>query len=357
MRVGIAMPTLVAGDAVGNDALGMARVLRGRGLDVHFFAWNTRQIDEPVRTFRELPQVLRDPDDVLVYHHSIGCEDAVRALERMRVRKAVKYHNITPPEFFADDPKLATACAAGLRQVPRLARTDAHIWADSGFNAAHVRDVCPGRAVAELPPFHQADGLFAAAPDARAVADVDDWNTNVLLVGRVVPNKDVPLAVRAFARYRERYDPRARLLIVGDRPAERYATAVEQVIRDAGLEECAAMTGRVTVAQLKALYLTADALLVTSRHEGFCVPLVEAMGLRVPAVAVPAGAVPATGGDAVRYADPTPEALADALREVIADAARREAQLARGWDRYAAHFANAAIERRFAKLFDALIGR
>lgn len=348
------MPTLTAGDAVGNDALGMAHALRGRGYDVDFFAWTSR-IDEQVRTFRELPQVLRDPDDVLIYHHSIGCEDAVRAVERGRFRTAVKYHNVTPPEFFADNPRVAAGCVEGLRQVARLARTRAHIWADSEYNAAHVREVYPGRAVAELPPFHQADHLFAAAPDVRAVADLDDWNTNVLFVGRLVPNKDIPLAVSAFARFRERHDPRARLIVVGDRPVESYGAVIEQAIRDHGVSGCTALTGRVTVAQLKALYLTADALLVTSKHEGFCVPLVEAMGLRVPVVAVPTTAVPFTGGDAVRYADPTPEALADALHDVTGDAVRREGHIARGWDRYEDRFSNAAIERRFGKLFEALV--
>ena len=115
------------------------------------------------------------------------------------------------------------------------------------------------------------------------------------------------------------------------------------------------MTGKVTVGQLKALYLTADVLLVTSLHEGFCVPLVEAMGLRLPVVAVPTAAVPFTGGDAARYAGADPAALADRIREVLADPAEREGQVTRGWGRYESRFTNAAIEERFLELFDELI--
>ena len=81
---------------------------------------------------------------------------------------------------------------------------------------------------------------------------------------------------------------------------------------------------------MKALYLTADVLLVTSLHEGFCVPLVEAMGLRLPVVAVPTAAVPYTGGDAARYADADPAAIAERIREVLADPAEREGQVTRG---------------------------
>lgn len=356
MKVGIAIPTLVDGDAVGNDVLGMTRALRRRGHDVLLFAW-TSKVGEPVKTPDELPKALADPDDVLIYHHSIGCDWAVRAVEQLPGRrKAVKYHNVTPPEFFAKiNPAVAAGCAQGIAEVGRLARTGAAIWADSEYNAAHVRELSPGRAVAELPPFHQADQLFSVEPDFHAVTGLDDWNTNILLVGRLVPNKNVPLAVRAFADYRKRFDPRARLVVIGDRPVPEHAAEVERLIDELGVGGATLVTGKVTVGQLKALYLTADVLLVTSLHEGFCVPLVEAMGLRLPVVAVPTAAVPFTGGDAARYADADPAALADRIREVLADPVGRERQVARGWSRYESRFTNAAIEERFLGLFDELM--
>jgi glycosyltransferase involved in cell wall biosynthesis len=356
MKIGIAIPTLVDGDAVGNDVLGMTRALRKRGHDVLLFAWSSK-IDEPVKTPDELPQLLDSPDDVLIYHHSIGCAWGVRAVERLPCRrKAVKYHNVTPPEFFAGiNPAVAVGCAQGIDEVGELAKTDATIWADSEYNAAHVRELCPGRAVDELPPFHQADLLFSAEPDYQAVAGLDDWNTNILLVGRLVPNKNIPLAVRAFADYRRRFDPRARLVVVGDRPVPEHAALVERLIEEHGVGGATLVTGKVTVGQLKALYLTADVLRVTSLHEGFCVPLVEAMGLRLPVVAVPTAAVPYTGGDAARYAEADPAALADRIREVLTDPTEREGQIARGTGRYESRFTNTAIEERFLALFDKLM--
>ena len=354
MTVGIALPTLNDGDAVGNDALGMARALRGRGHDVLFFAWNG-QVGESVRTPEELPQCLTSPDDVLIYHHSIGCEWAVRGVERLPGRAVVKYHNVTPPHFFrAYNREVARGCEQGLRQLKRLAKSDAVLWADSEFNAADLTAAGAGRPVAVLPPFHQTDALLQAEPDRGAVSGLDDWATNVLLVGRLVPNKNIPLAVRAVAEYARRHDPRTRLIVVGDRPVPACAAAIDEVIRAEGRVGQVVVTGKVTVAQLKALYLTSDALLVTSLHEGFCVPLVEAMGLLTPVVAVPNAAVPGTGGDAALYADATPEALAGRLHEAIADPAVKRRQLARGRQRYADHFDNAAIERRFLALFDAL---
>ena len=351
MRIGIALPTLTGGDAVGNDALGMARTLRGHGHDVEFYAWNSR-LAEPVRRLDELPTRLNHRDDVLIYHHSIGCEPGVKAIESMHCHRIVKYHNITPPSFFAaSDKNLAGECEQGLKQVARLAKSRATIWADSLFNADHFRSFSFDRAIDELPPFHQVDQLLGVDPDANAVAAIDDWNTNILVVGRVVPNKNIPLAIRTFAEYRDLYDPRARLIVVGDRPIIPHAQEVDALIHELGLKGRVAITGKVSVAQLKALYLTADALLITSHHEGFCVPLIEAMGLRLPVVAVPNAAVPFTGGDAARYADAEPGLLAGALNHAIADRDEREAMLSRGWNRYRERFTNQAIGQRFQELF------
>ena len=100
MKVAIVIPTLADGDAVGNDALGMAKHIRGRGLDVEFFVTRSH-IAEPTRLMREFNRLVRSPDDVVIYHHSIGFEVGVKIIESAPCRrKAVKYHNVTPPKFF-----------------------------------------------------------------------------------------------------------------------------------------------------------------------------------------------------------------------------------------------------------------
>lgn len=352
MKAGILIPTLYHGDAVGNDAVGMARHLRRRGVEVTFFN-NGSPSPEPVVHVDEVPNVLTSPDDLLIYHHSIGFEPGVRAVERTVCRrKAVKYHNVTPPEFFADNKKVAKGCEEGIAQVGRLADTGATIWTDSVYNGEHVQQFRPGRAFHDLPPFHHADQLLALAPDHSAVAGFDDWTTTILTVGRVVPNKNLPLAVAAFAEYRRRFNPHARLVIAGDQPVPAHAAAVREHIESHGQGGHVFITGKVSNAQLKGLYLIADVLLVTSRHEGFCVPLIEAMGLNVPVVAVPAAAVPYTAGDAARYADADADALATQVDAVLTDDSERERQVGCGRGRYDERFSTAAIERRFTRLVD-----
>lgn len=357
MKVGIALPTLSIGDAVGNDVMGMSSILRQRGYDVEYFAWNSNGIQDKVRPFNDMAKILRSSEDIYIYHHSIGCEPAVKALERLPCRrKAVKYHNVTPPEFFEKtNPKVAEGCREGIRQLGRIAKSTAHIWADSEYNARDIRGLAPIKQVTELPPFHQADELFSSETDCRAALGLDDWNTNILLVGRIVPNKNIPLAVEAFAEYRATYDRSARLILAGSWPLADHTAEVVKTIKRLGQESHTLMTGSVSVAQLKALYLTSDLLLVTSRHEGFCVPVVEAMGLGIPVVAVPNAAVPFTGGDAARYTEDSPAMIAAEIQATIADSTGREQLICRGRARFEERFSNKAIGQRFETLLDQLL--
>lgn len=354
MAVGIVTPVLRDGDAVGNDVLGMGRALREAGYDVRYFSSYTGVRDD-VRPLEDLFRLLNDPEDILIYHHSINSDVGLRAMRELPARrKIVKYHNVTPPRFFEKySPKVAEGCAAGRAQVAELARLNPVVWADSAFNARDFLALAPDLSVFDLPPFHQAEKLLSVSPDSHAVAGLDDWNRLILCVGRVAPNKNLLLAIDAFAEYRRRFDLHARLVLAGE-SFPGYEEEVLERIRRHRLREHVLLTGKITLGQLKALYLTADALLVTSEHEGFCVPLVEAMTFRVPIVAVREAAIPDTAGDAAIYADGTPSALAEALDRLIQDHSLRETQMALGFDRYTQRYTHEAIKRRLLDLFEGL---
>ena len=117
-------------------------------------------------------------------------------------------------------------------------------------------------------------------------------------MGRVVPNKCQHDLVKAFAAYRAAYDPQARLHIVGGDASPRYRAAVADYARALGVADAVDLTGSVSPGALAAYYRTADVFVSLSEHEGFCVPLLEAMHHRVPIVAFAAAAVPETLRDA-----------------------------------------------------------
>ena len=101
MNVVILTPALTEGDAVSNDVFGMARALRTMGHRVSLSVrWSSPDI--PVVPLGQVPHLLRSPDDVLIYHHSVGFEEGVRFVEQLGCRKIVKYHNVTPPRFFKE---------------------------------------------------------------------------------------------------------------------------------------------------------------------------------------------------------------------------------------------------------------
>jgi glycosyltransferase involved in cell wall biosynthesis len=93
-------------------------------------------------------------------------------------------------------------------------------------------------------------------------------------------------------------------------------------------------------------YAGADVLVVTSEHEGFCVPVVEAMAAGLPVVAFDQGAVPEVLGDAgVLVQDKDPYALAAAIAALLHDAPRRHAVVEAGRRRLAALDLESAADR------------
>ena len=132
-------------------------------------------------------------------------------------------------------------------------------------------------------------------PNWLVARDFDDDWTNILFVGRVIPNKKIDDLIRFFHAYHTVFNPRSRLLIVG--AAERVR-ALPGVAASAGGDASAPshvhFIGHVSDEELVAFYDVADLFLCASEHEGFCVPLVEAFYKQVPVLAYAATAVPAT---------------------------------------------------------------
>lgn len=346
--IALAARVLNDGDAIGNDLLGMADALRADGFGVTLFAEKAR-VDADVRPLAELEPFLATGGAGLILHLSNDCEIGVRAVERFPSRSVVKYHNATPPRFFEQaDPALVRETTRGREQAIRLAKLGVRFWVDSEFNGCDLNMDAPDVRSEALAPFHQSEALARTTPDTDNLAGLDDWATTLLAVGRVAPNKNLELAIDTLARLRDR-EPSARLIVAGEHLFPDYSERLGARARRLGVEDGFLVTGRVTAGQLNALYQSADLLLVTSEHEGFCVPLVEAMALGLPIAALPRTAVPETAGDAALYAEDA-AGLADATLQLVADGPLREAQVRRGFARYRERFSTAAIAARFRSL-------
>ncbi len=210
----------------------------------------------------------------------------------------VNYHNITPPELMAPwDNHLALGQLRAQGDLRLLAPRAALAIADSAYNEAHLAEA-GFRATAVVPP--SADLATTARTPATAATHGAGGGARWLAVGRVSPNKALESTVAALAVARVHHDPGATLRLVGKPATGSYVTALRRYVADLGLADAVTFAGHASDDTVAAAYAEADVLVVTSEHEGFCVPVVEAMSAGLPVVAFDRGAVPEVVGDAGR---------------------------------------------------------
>ncbi len=165
-----------------------------------------------------------------------------------------------------------------------------------------------------------------------------------------------------IAVYRRLYDERVRLHLVGSPVGSRYGEAMERFIGSLGLEASVHITGPVRPGELEAYFRIADAFVCASDHEGFCVPIVEAMAHGVPVVAgcsgpYGGGAVPETVADAGLLLDSKdPLRLAAAVHRVVTDPELRERLRSAGRRRAADFALDRSVERMVRLIRHTLAG-
>ena len=139
---------------------------------------------------------------------------------------------------------------------------------------------------------------YEQEPDADVIRKYSDGATNLLFVGRMAPNKKVEDVISAFAYYKEHYDKTARLFLVGSfQETDLYYQYLQKHIKKLGTHDVI-FSGHISFQAVLAYYKIADVFLCMSEHEGFCVPLVEAMYFGVPIVAYDSSAIADTLGGA-----------------------------------------------------------
>jgi len=290
------VPRLAWGDAVGNQARYLQSLLRSWGYTSEIYAeqWD-EECRKQVRPAASYPREA-DADTALLIHHSFESR-LVPLIARAPGRKALVYHNITPASLFEGfDQKVAAACVAAREELLALCPRVECAYAYSRFSAEEL--TAAGFPHVSVLPFALDWSAFHAPPDPTFQAEFDDGCVNILFVGRAVPSKRIDDVMRVFAAYQRLYQPRSRLLIAGylnrETPYGTYLHGVKELL---GAERIH-LLGRVSAEQLSACYAVATAYLSMSRHEGFGVPLLEAMDRGVPVVAYGAAAVPETMGGA-----------------------------------------------------------
>jgi len=312
------LATLGYGDAIGHEVLGIQRALRSAGFESEIIVETADpRLEDLTIDYRDIVDDVA-ADDLLIHHFSIGSR-ASRTAFALPCRMALVYHNITPPEYYVGvHDQLVRQCYHGRRELLAYrSRVDLAIG-DSEFNRSELeaRGFAPTGVLHVVPDFSHLD----VEPDARILAAYDDDWTNILFVGRVVPNKRPDNIIRFFHAYKTLYNSRSRLLLAGAYSGfESYLAQLHALIASLGTQDVH-LLGQVSDEELTALYDVADLFLCASEHEGFCVPLVESFYKQVPVLAYAATAVPATmDGAGVLYETREPARVASLIHGVLSD--------------------------------------
>jgi len=324
--------TLNYGDAISGEALTIKRLLEAKGIVSNIYTVNTHErLTSYARNYKDLAEDLRQAAKAgehvaIVLHYSIASPLNDLFVELEGVAKVFLYHNITPPEWFANYNKRVVAdLIKGRAEMPRVLAAADIILADSSFNAEELNEQ-GFNDVRTLPLALDTEKWNIAANPGIAGILKHNSRKNVLHVGRIAPNKCIQDIIKAFYFYHHKIEQNSHLWLVGiDNDTEIYSFELKRMISEFRLKDAVTFARGVSDGELKSFYENSDVYLCMSEHEGFCLPLIEAMSFGIPVIAFESGAVPETVGNAaILVKEKVPHLLAELIDSLVTDVELRQ---------------------------------
>lgn len=302
-------------DAASRQLLNMDKILRELGYETEMYA---HRLDESLaERVGLMGDFSADPKDIVIYHMTTGTSFN-RWVWNYPRKIVLFYHNITPARYFFGNAWGSwLKCLRGRHDLKTIAKNTFFAWGASEYSRQELENAGIKR-TAVLPIVVEPETYTTRGED-ESVLRYTDGRLNLLVVGRGVPHKKQDEAIEAAAWYRDHISPDIRLVLIGNiKPS--YEKKLRVLVKKRGMEENVLFAGQVTDEALCTWYRIADGLLCLSEHEGFCVPLIEAMIFGLPIFAKSAAAVPETlGGAGVLLSDTSPQGVAEAVRRTMAD--------------------------------------
>ena len=354
MRVNQWVPAAHKGDAIGDSARRVRDLLRAMGHDSELYALT---IDDALRhDVRRFDDPGARRGDLTIFHYALPSPMTEAFAALPPGGRVLQYHNVTPAEYFAPyDAALFRLASLGRRELASLAGRVDLALGDSDYNRQELEQLGFGRT-----------GVFPIAVDTTRITQparrpalekiLDDELVNFLFVGRIAPNKKIEDHIRLAEGYKRNVAAYYRFIFVGrfDVVPRYYSTVRALMAEYRFLNDRFVFTGAIPDEELAVYYRNAAVYVSLSEHEGFCVPLVEAMAADVPVLAYSAAAVPDTlGGAGVQFAPKDFEFAAELLHTLAFDDAVR-ARVIAGQRRRLADFGDARITRDLAGVLQTL---
>lgn len=351
MEINQVAPALIYGDAVSNNTIALRYIFRSMGYKSEIYS---KWIDPEVSDYaKPLHKYRGKESNLLFYHFPLAGGDITEFVKQLPDRKVLIYHNITPPEFYYRYDKLsALQCAEGLREIKGLPGYFQLALGVSEFNRQDLEDL--GFENTGVLPIFSDFGKFDGVEDAANAHESKNGTVNFLFVGRVAPNKCYEDIVKSFFCYNKYINSNSRLYLVGSTHIKAYTAHLQNFVRGLGIEDSVVFTGKVKNGELDEYYRNADVFLCMSEHEGFCVPLLEAMHFRVPIVAYKSTGVPYTlGNSGLLVSEKNYVKIAELINIVLQDRKFKERVLS-AQDRRLKDFDLAHVREQISDIIDTL---
>jgi O-antigen biosynthesis protein len=304
MRVALLSYNAQIHNAVGNHIAEKVRFFQERGAQVRVFVQDVRRLHPELcdctsevrqpHTDGPVWDELQKADLIfVVYAKYYDLLQYLPLLVGTGPRIVFDYLGVTPREFWPDQQR--EELDVSNRQRGYAWCTD-HVLTISAANRRELLEATkfPREHVTTLPLAVDTARFRPELRDRHLHAKLGITGPILLFVGRIAGNKRVPLLIEALAH---RHDAHA--AIVGDCSDVYTAEAARcrALAEHLGVVERVHWLGQLDDAELARAYRSADVLVMPSLHEGFCVPVIEAMASGLPVLASRSAALPETVGD------------------------------------------------------------
>lgn len=362
--------TLSYGDAISGEVLTLARVAKQLGYEPAIFALNIHPhyksgaysvriadiCDFPPELLEQSTRIGQSDCIEVVLHYSLGSPLNQLYRRLSGVTRSLIFHNLTPPHWFrAVNPRIVRDLEGGFSELPELCAISTRIIADSAFNAAELANL---GFEAQVLPLPVDQSRWQEPPNAGLKSLVAaEGGVHLLHVGRIAPNKCIEDIIKIFHFFHYHFERNSRLWLVGiDIDTEIYSFALKRLARELEVDAFVNFVGGLADSEVRALYESSHAYICMSEHEGFCLPVLEAMYFGLPVIAYKSSAIADTVGNGgvlvleKRHAD-----IAALINLICRDQSMRTKLVQAGKDRVAG-FTFEKFLQDFAGIFEAKAG-
>lgn len=297
----IAQGLIEKSDSIGYDLAFQYRLFKQWGFSVRVFTGQHRQnlyADMPIENIDRLAIVMKEQPALIIYHWVDGWKEIDEWLATLSTPVIIRWHNNTPPWFFAPYSLDTTArTTRGFQSILRVAESSDSIkfWVNSEFtrHQLEILGVSSNRIQVTYPASHYIEhGNKAYDDDKEIVAKTKtDDNIRLLFVGRITPHKGYHHVILAAYILQKLLGKKVDICFPGrpDNSMPKYLRYIRSLSDD--LKLSVHFPGEVDLDELHKLYRTSHAFVALSEHEGFGLPILEAMRMKLPVVGYKSTAV------------------------------------------------------------------